>query len=186
MVEPVSYPLRKECPPGACICGRDDLLQAPGGDLRVLRLTREEEKRLIARIEAIASYADLEHVARRMQAQLGIELRITPGAREVRTVRGLAIRLAEQPGLCRKIRQSIPAAVRRCLDRHPDIVYAILNAHDLLGAGNGQSGWALPVDEPALAARLVDDASGSDNLEDQLQDAGYHEQADQENNDDRP
>lgn len=182
MPDPVSYPIRKECPPGACICGRDELLNAPGGDLRVLRLTREEEKRLVARIEAIASYADLQHVAQRMRAQLGIELRITPGAREVRTVRGLAIRLAEQPGLCRKVRQSVPAAVRRCLERHPDIVYAILNAHDLLGAGDGQPGWALPMDEPSLAARLIEE----EGLEDPLQDDAHREQADRENQRDRP
>jgi hypothetical protein len=49
-------------------------------------------------------------------------------------VRGFNIRLAEQPGLCRKIRQSVPAAIRKCLEKNPDIVYAILDAHDLLGA----------------------------------------------------
>jgi hypothetical protein len=53
----------------------------------------------------------------------------------VRTARGLNIQLAPCPGLCKKTRQAVPAAVRRCLDNHPDIVYAILNAHDLLGAG---------------------------------------------------
>ncbi|HYD97307.1 MAG TPA: hypothetical protein VEC01_18425 [Noviherbaspirillum sp.] len=132
MPEPLPFPIRKECPPGACICGRDELLADPHADIRALRLTREEEKRLIARIEGITSYADLMHVADLMRAQLGIVLRIAPRANEVRTVRGLSIRLDEQPGLCRKIRQSVPAAVRRCLERSPDIVYAILNAHDLL------------------------------------------------------
>jgi hypothetical protein len=39
--------------------------------------------------------------------------------------------------LCRKTRQSIPAAVRRCLDQHPDIAFAILDAHDLFGMGQG-------------------------------------------------
>jgi hypothetical protein len=57
---------------------------------------------------------------------------ITPSARGVRTVRGLSIVLAPRPGLCRKTRQAIPAAIRRCLDRHPEIVYALLNARDLL------------------------------------------------------
>ncbi len=135
MSQPVPFPIRKECPPGACICDRDRLLDDPHGDIRILRLTSEEEKKLIARIEDIASYADLTHIGERMQAQLGIVLRITPGVHEVRTVRGLSIRLVERPGLCRKTRQSIPAAIRRCLDKNPDIVYAILNAHDLLGAG---------------------------------------------------
>jgi hypothetical protein len=132
-MQAVSFPIRNECPPGACICDRDRLLNDPGSDLRVLRLTREEEKRLIARIEAISSYADLNHVAQRMEAQLGITLQIAPGIHEVRSVRGLSIQLAECPGLCRKTRASIPAAVRRCLEKNPEIVYAILNAHDLLG-----------------------------------------------------
>lgn len=133
MPHTLPFPIRAECPPGACSCDRDRLLNAPGADLRVLRLTREEEKKLIARIENISSYADLRHIAERMQEQLGITLGIAPGGHEVRTVRGLTIRLAERPGLCRKLRQSIPSAVRRCLEKHPEIVYAILNEHDLLG-----------------------------------------------------
>ena len=52
----------------------------------------------------------------------------------MRTVRGLAIQLEELPGLCRKTRQAVPAAIRRCLEQHPQIVYAILDAHDLLGS----------------------------------------------------
>jgi hypothetical protein len=117
-------------------------LNDPDGDTRILRLTREEEKRLIARIESISTYAELRHIEERLQAQLGIVLRITPGIHEVRTVRGLNIQLAERPGLCRKIRQSIPAAIRRCLEKNPDIVYAILDAHDLLGAGRPVQGGA--------------------------------------------
>lgn len=105
---------------------------APDADIRILRLTREEEKKLLARIESIASYAELKHLEQRMREQLGIVVRITPSVHGVRTVRGLSIRLQELPGLCRKTRQSVPAAIRRCLDKHPDIVYAILNAHDLL------------------------------------------------------
>lgn len=135
MLHPPSFPIRKECPPGACICERDRLLDDPHGDLHILRLTSEEEKRLIARIESISTYEDLRRVEERMQAQLGIVLQITPSIHEVRTVRGFNIQLVEQPGLCRKTRQSIPAAVRRCLERNPDIAYAILNAHDLLGPG---------------------------------------------------
>ena len=135
MLQPVPFPIRKECPPGACTCGRDDLLNDPQGDFRILRLTSADEKKLIARIESISSYADLQHVQDRMHAQLGIVLRITPGASEVRTVRGISIQFDEQAGLCRKIRQSIPAAIRRCLEKNPEIAYAILNAHDLLGGG---------------------------------------------------
>jgi hypothetical protein len=131
------FPIRKECPPGACVCGRDELLDAwerePQTDIRVLRLTREQERELVARIEAIESFAELGRIEQRMQELLGIVLNITPSARGVRTVRGLSIKLAEQPGLCRRTRDNIPAAVRRCMDRNPEIVYALLNARDLLG-----------------------------------------------------
>jgi hypothetical protein len=129
----VPFSIRKECPPGACVCDREGLMNGPPDDVRILMLTQEEEKKLIARIENIASYADLKNIEERMQAQLGITLRITPGMREVRTVRGLNILLIERPGLCKKTRQTIPAAIRRCLDKNPDIVYAILDAHDLFG-----------------------------------------------------
>ena len=135
MQQPVSFPIRKECPPGACVCGRDELLNDPAADLRVLRLTSMEERKLIERIENISSYEDLKHVAARMQSQLGIVLIIAPGPNEVRTVRGFIIRLEDQPGLCKKLKQSIPAAVRRCLENKPEIAYAILDAHDLFGTG---------------------------------------------------
>ncbi|WEF35846.1 hypothetical protein [Pseudoduganella chitinolytica] len=127
------FPIRKECPPGACDCRRDELLGDPQADLRVLRLTREEEKRLIARIEAIASYAELLRIGQRLEEQLGVRISIAPGPNEVRTVRGFAIDITTVPGLCRKTRQAIPAAIRRCLDSHPEIAFAILDAHDLLG-----------------------------------------------------
>lgn len=133
MPQQVPFPIRKECPPGACVCDRDKLLNDPQGDLRVLKLTSMEERKLIERIENISSYDDLKHVAQRMHDQLGIVLTIVPGHNEVRTVRGFIIQLAEQAGLCRKIRQSIPAAIRRCLERKPEIAYAILDAHDLFG-----------------------------------------------------
>lgn len=131
MLQPVSFPIRTACPPGACVCDRDQLLDDPNADLRILRLTREEEKKLLARIEAITTYAELKHIQERMQVQLGLVLQITPSPREVRTVRGLTIHVAEMPGLCRKIRQSVPAAVRKCLENNPAIVYALLDAHDL-------------------------------------------------------
>jgi hypothetical protein len=133
MLQELPFPIRVECPPGACVCRRDELLAAPGGDTRILRLTREEEKKLLARIETISTYDELLRLGDKLHAQLGVALRITPSVRGVRTVRGLAIELADQPGLCRKTRQAVPTALRRCLDQHPEIVYAILNASDLLG-----------------------------------------------------
>ncbi len=132
MLQQPSFPIRTECPPGACICRRAELLADPAGDMRILRLTRDEEKRLLARIDSIASYEELQRLGDKLFAQLGLRLRITPSIHEVRTARGLSIELSELTGMCRKTRQAIPSAIRRCLDRHPDIVYAILNAHDLL------------------------------------------------------
>ncbi len=125
------FPIRKECPPGACDCQRESLLQDAQADLRVLRLTQEEEKRLLERIEAISTYAELMRVGQRLQEQLGVSVHIVPGPNEVRTVRGFQIALGDRPGLCRKTRQAVPAAIRKCLDRHPEIAFAILNAHDL-------------------------------------------------------
>ncbi|TWI66456.1 hypothetical protein IP91_02273 [Pseudoduganella lurida] len=133
MASTILLPIRKECPPGACVCERELLEADPAADKRVLRLTREEEKRLIARIEAIASYEELLRLGQRLNDNLGVTLSIAPGPNEVRTVRGFAIELAPRPGLCRKTRQAVPAAIRRCLDAHPDIAYAILDAHDLFG-----------------------------------------------------
>lgn len=115
------------------MCDRDSLLADPHADMRVLRLTREEEKKLIARIDSIETYEDLKRLGAKMQELLGIGLTITPSARGVRTVRGFNIQLDERPGLCRKTHQTIPAAIRKCLERHPAIAYAILDAHDLLG-----------------------------------------------------
>jgi len=127
-----SMPIRSPCPPGACICERERLLGTAGTDLRILCLTRQEEKRMLERLENIASLTDLEHMQRRMYEQLGIRLSIAPGFNEVRSMRGIAIDIAELPGMCRKTRQAIPAAIRRGLEKRPEIAWSLLNAHDLL------------------------------------------------------
>ena len=124
--------IRSPCPPGACDCGRDPLLETPGADLRILFLTRNEEKRLIERLENLQSLSDLEHLQRRMLEQLGIRVHIAPGFNEVRTMRGIGIQVGELPGLCRKTRANIPAAIRRAMERRPEIAYDLLNANDLL------------------------------------------------------
>jgi hypothetical protein len=108
------------------------LLDTPGTDLRILSLSRPEEKRLLDRLENIQSLTDLEHMQRRMYEQLGIRLEITPSFNEVKTMRGISIQIVELPGLCRKTRQSIPAAIRRGLEKRPEIAYKLLDAHDLL------------------------------------------------------
>lgn len=128
----VVIPIRHPCPPGACVCDQEQLLADANADRRILHLTRDEEKRLLARLEAIQSYADLQHMRQRMQEQLGISMIIAPSARGVRTISGISIRLEEQRGLCRKTREAIPAAIRRCLKNNETIAFAILDAHDLL------------------------------------------------------
>jgi hypothetical protein len=133
MLQQVTFPIRTECPPGACVCDRDRLLVEPDADLRPLRLTRTEEQRLLERIEGVTTYDELKRLQERIRANLGVELKIVPGPNEVRTLRGILIVLEERPGLCKKVRQSIPAAVRKALERHPEITYAILDAHDLFG-----------------------------------------------------
>jgi hypothetical protein len=135
MLQQVSIPIRSECPPGACVCDRDRLLAEPDADIRPLRLTRSEEQRLIERIAQISTYEQLQKLQGAIERNLGTVLTIEPGPNEVRTVRGIVIRLEERPGLCKKVRQSVPAAVRKLLEREPGIAYAILDAHDLFGLG---------------------------------------------------
>ena len=124
-------PLRNPCPPGVCDCSLEQLPQIAGSDLRILMLNRKEEKRLLDRLETIQSLDDLKHMQQRMQQQLGIQVSVAPGANEVRSMRGIDIQVIEQPGLCRKTRQSIRTAIRRSLERRPEIAYDLLNAHDL-------------------------------------------------------
>lgn len=124
-------PIRSPCPPGACTCEREQLLQLPGTAARILLLTRQEEKRLLERLENIQSLDDLEHMQRRLHEQLGIRVEIAPGFNEVRSMRGIGIHIDDLPGLCRKTRQAIPAAIRRGLEKHPEIAYRLLDAHDL-------------------------------------------------------
>ncbi|TDV50013.1 hypothetical protein EC919_10725 [Pseudomonas graminis] len=126
-----SLPIRSPCPPGACQCDRDRLLELDGADVRILRLTRQEEKRLLERLENIASLEDLQRLQTRMFDQLGIRVEIAPGINEVRSMRGMVIDIAQLPGMCRKTRAAIPAAIRRGLEKNPEIAWRLLNAHDL-------------------------------------------------------
>jgi hypothetical protein len=130
---PLPFPIRAECPPGACVCERERLLAEPGADIRPLALDRKQELKLIERIGRIDSYADLQHVQELIRKNIGAELRIAPGPNEVRTMRGIIIVLEEKPGLCKKVRQSVPAAVRRRLQEKPEIAWAILDAGNLFG-----------------------------------------------------
>lgn len=127
--------LRQPCPPGACVCDREQLLEAPGADVRILNLTRQEEKRLLDRLEDLKSLQDLEHMQQRMYELLGIRVHVAPGHTEVKSMRGIQITIDELPGMCRKTRQSIPAAIRRGMEKHPEIAYRLLDAHDLFGQG---------------------------------------------------
>src|SRR3546814_1940212 len=58
--------------PISCTCRRDELLETPGADVRILMLTRHEERRLLERLENVQSLDDLERVQQRMLDQLGI------------------------------------------------------------------------------------------------------------------
>jgi len=126
-------PIRQSCPPGTCTCRRDELLEAPGADVRILLLTRHEENRLLEHLANVQSLEELERLQQRMFEQLGIRMTIAPGHNEVRSMRGIAVEFAEQPGLCRKTRPAIAAAVRRGLAQRPEIAWRLLDAHDLLG-----------------------------------------------------
>ncbi len=105
----------------------------PGADVRILLLTRHEENRLLERLANVQSLEELERLQQRMFEQLGIRMTIAPGYNEVRSMRGIAIEFAEQPGLCRTTRPAIAAAVRRGLAQRPEIAWRLLDAHDLLG-----------------------------------------------------
>lgn len=126
-------PIRVPCPAGACTCDYDRVLADTTFDQRVLLLTREQEKRLVSRLEQVLTLPDLWHVCERIEAQLGVVVTVAPGAREVRTARGIDIQLQPRPGLCRKTQKTIPAAIRRCLETNPQIVYALLDADSLFG-----------------------------------------------------
>jgi uncharacterized protein YceH (UPF0502 family) len=130
MTQPLS--IRQPCPPGACNCGREALLENADADQRILLLTRSEEKRMLERLENLESLEHLERMQQRMEQQLGIRVTVEPGFNEVRSMRGIQVQIDEQPGLCRKTRQSIPTAIRRSLEKRPELAYSLLNAHDLL------------------------------------------------------
>ena len=126
-------PIRTECPPGSCVCQRDALMQASGGDTRILRLTREEEKRLVQRLENLASLEDLRRMEQRLFEQLGVRLTIGTSPNEVRSLRGITILVHEQPGLCRKTRQAIPAAIKKSMETRSGIVFELLDEGGLFG-----------------------------------------------------
>lgn len=126
-------PIRTECPPGSCICQRQALLQEPSGDMRILLLTREEEKRLLQRLEQITSLADLRHMQQRLWQQLGLRLSVGPGQHEVRSLRGITVLVQEQPGLCRKTRKAIPEAIKKSMEHRPQIAYELLDEGGLFG-----------------------------------------------------
>ena len=128
---PLPFPVRTECPPGSCVCDRDALLQSPGADVRILQLTQAQEKKLLQRLENLSSLEDLRKMQARMEQQLGIRLVITPSPNEVRTLRGITILVEAQTGLCRKTRQSIPAAIKKSMDAQPQITFDLLNEDGL-------------------------------------------------------
>lgn len=131
------HPIRQPCPPSACNCGRELLLSSGNANPAILRLTLMEEKKLVERLESPKDLADLEHLQQKMREQLGICMQILPGHGEIRSARGIEILIEEQPGLCRKTRKALPAAIRRGLTSNPEILYRLLDTHDLLGSTGG-------------------------------------------------
>lgn len=83
------------------------------------------------RLENIVSLDDLRHMQERLRQQLGVELSIHLSPNEVRSLRGIAILVHEQPGLCRKTRQAIPAAIKKSMEQRPEIAWALLNEDGL-------------------------------------------------------
>lgn len=128
------FPIRQPCPPGACNCGREALLDQHDPSFRVLRLTKEEEKKLIARIERVNSLQELRYLQKRITEQLGIQLHINRSENEVRTVRGILIEFTPQIGLCKKTQQTLPAAIRRALDANHEIIYELLDEDSLFSS----------------------------------------------------
>lgn len=124
--------IRQPCPPALCDCEREQLL-GTSADQRILRLTRQEEKKLLERLENLQSLEDLEHMQRLMYLQLGIRVHVAPGHTEVKSMRGIQIVIDKLPGLCRKTRLSIPAAIRKGMEKRPEVAYRLLDAHDLFG-----------------------------------------------------
>lgn len=125
------FPQRVPCPPGACICGHVVLVESRQGDQRILLLTREEEATLMERLEKVQTLAELRQMQQRMTDQLGLVLHIAPGNQGTQGLRGLDIQLEPIPGLCRKTRKALPEAVRRCMERHPEIAHALLDEGSL-------------------------------------------------------
>ena len=130
-MSPPTFPLRSDCPAGACICQRQALLASPPEDARILRLTRPEEQRLLQRLAAISSLADLRHMQQRLWDLLGLRLGIELAPTEVRSLRGISIVVPEQPGLCRKTRKAMAQAIKLSLQAHPEITYALLDEDGL-------------------------------------------------------
>ena len=106
-------------------------MESRQGDQRILLLTREEEAKLAERLEQVQSLTELRQLQQRMTDQLGVKLHIAPGTQGTHGLRGLDIQLEPLPGLCRKTRKALPEAVRRCLERHPEIAHALLDEGSL-------------------------------------------------------
>lgn len=142
-------------PPGACDCGREQLVDHPQAAQRILLLTRQEEKRLLERLENLKDLQDLQRLQQRMYENLGIRVHIAPGFNEVRTMRGIIIELDDQLGLCRKTRQSIPAAIRRGWNATRRLPSVCSIPMICCGIPEGQPGAFLQVTRPLIFLQLA-------------------------------
>ena len=105
--------IRNPCPPGACQCDRERLLADPASDKRVLALTRDEEKRLLARLEAIATLPELKHMIERMR-----QFRRKPAKGRRPSLAAVAARLNEEGHRNRSGREWSPQLVHHVLQGH--------------------------------------------------------------------
>ena len=101
--------------------------------LILYRVMRQRLKLAGSDLSPETALADLRRMQERMEQQLGIRITITPSPNEVRTLRGITILVHEQPGLCRKTRQAIPAAIKQSLEQRPEISYELLDEGGLFG-----------------------------------------------------
>ena len=94
---------RTECPPGACVCDRDALLQDPRPTPAAAAHPREKKAPAAAAWSRSPAWLTCAACRDRMDSN-SASADHRPGPNEVRTLRGITILVHEQRGLCRKTR----------------------------------------------------------------------------------
>ena len=97
-------------------------------------LTRSEEKKMLERLENLGSLADLRRMQERMEQQLGIRLSITQSPNEVRSLRGIAILVHEQPACAARHGRPSRLPSRKAWTPTPQITFDLLDESGLFGS----------------------------------------------------